>query len=100
MTHHELLRNAEQMIERLVSGATPETAAARLLHAVNLLRGEFELMAAMGDRGRVKTLLSLATKLTIRAGDMLGDTSQEHDWLKELNAEVNGMKASVAVAGT
>jgi hypothetical protein len=99
MTHDELLRNAEQMIERLVSGATPETAAARLLHAANLLRGEFELMAALGDRGRVKTLLSLATRLTIRAAELLGDASQEHQWLVELEHEAAGMKAAAAVGG-
>jgi len=87
------------MIERLASGATPETAAARLLHAVNLLRGKFELMAALGDRSRVKTLWSLATRLTIRAGELLGDTSQEHQWVVELEHEAAAMKAAAAVVG-
>jgi len=100
MTHDELIHESETMIERLVSGATEKTAAARLLHAANLLCSEMRLIAALGDRSRTKLLLTLAGRLTIRAGELLGDTSQEHQWLKELEAEAAGTKAAAAKAGT
>ena len=99
MTHDELIEETEPMIERLISGASEETAAARLLHAANLICGEMRLMAALGDRTRTKILLTLAGRLTLRAGELLGDTSQEHQWLQELEAEASGMKASFAAAG-
>lgn len=100
MTHDELIRETETMIERLVSGASEETAVARLLHAANLLCSEMRLVVALGDRSRTKLLLTLAGRLTIRAGELLGDTSQEHQWLQELEAEASGMKAAAAKAGT
>lgn len=49
MTHDELIHETETMIERLVSGATEKTAAARLLHAANLLCSEMRLVAALGE---------------------------------------------------
>jgi L-serine deaminase len=99
MTTQELVQETEKMIERMVSGASKETAATRLLHAANLMSSELEMMRSLGDRSRTKTLLTLATRLTLRAGELLGDTSQEHAWLKELEAEANGMKAESAAGG-
>jgi ribosomal protein L17 len=99
MTTQELLKETETMIERLVTGASKETAATRLLYAANLLSGEWELMNSLGDRSRTKTLLTMATRLTIRAGELLGDTSREHQWLKELEDEANAMKADAVGVG-
>jgi hypothetical protein len=99
MKHDELIQESEKMIERLISTASSETAAARLLHAANLICGEMKLMHALGDRSRTKILLTLAGRLTLRAGELLGDTSQEHAWLKELEDEASGMKAAAAAGG-
>jgi hypothetical protein len=99
MTTRELLKETETMIERLVSGASKETAATRLLHAANLLSSELELMRALGDKSRTKTLLTMATRLTIRAGELLGDKTQEHQWLIELEREANAMKADAVGVG-
>lgn len=100
MTTQELVQETENLIERMVSGASKETAATRLLHAANLLSSELELMRSLGDRSRTKTLLTMATRLTIQAGELLGDTSQEHKFLRELEDETNAMKAAGAAVGS
>jgi hypothetical protein len=99
MNNDKLVQDTDVLIEYLLESENKPNAARRLLIASNIIRAQWELMVLAGDRGEVKRLLSLMERLVIRAGDMLGDTSQEHQWLKELSAEASGMKASFAAAG-
>jgi len=99
MTTMELVQEMEVMIERLTVKADAKTAATRLLYAAKLLADERELLKALGDKSRTRTLLRMSTRLVIRAGELLGDTSREHQWLLELEAEASALKAEAASVG-
>jgi len=98
-TNDALVQEVNYLVEQCLVSENRPNAARRLLAASNLIRSQWELVTMLGDRNESKKLLGLLGRLVIRAGDMLGDTSREHEWLKELEAEAAGMKASVAVAG-
>jgi hypothetical protein len=99
MVNDILNEEVRYLIEQCLASENRPNAVRRLLAASNLIRSQWELVTALGDRDEGKRLLSLMGRLVLRAGELLGDTSQEHAWLKELEAEASGMKGSFAAAG-
>ena len=95
MTQDMLVTEVNYLIEQCLASQNRPNAARRLLAASNLIRHQWELA---GNRDERKRLLGLMSRLVIRAGELLGDTSQEHAWLKELEEEAAGMKAAAAGA--
>lgn len=99
MTNDILIQEVNYLIEQCLTSENRTNAAKRMLAASNLIRSQWELVNMLGDRNEGKKLLGLMGRLVLRAGELLGDSSQEHQWLKELEAEAAGMKAAAAVVG-
>lgn len=99
MNNDKLVQETDVLIEYLLENENKPNAARRLLIASNIIRAQWELMALAGDKSECRKLTRLMTRIVIRAGELLGDTSQEHQWVQELEGEASGMKASFAAAG-
>lgn len=98
-TNDALVQEVNYLIECCLASQNKPNAARRLLAASNLIRSQWDLVNMLGDRKESKKLLSLMERLVIRTGELLGDTSQEHRWLKEMAEEAAGMKAAAAKGG-
>jgi hypothetical protein len=98
-TNDALVQEVNYLVECCLASQNKPNAARRLLAASNLIRSQWELVNMLGDRNESKKLLGLMGRLVLRAGELLGDNSQEHQGLKELEEEAAGMKAAAAVVG-
>ncbi|HEY1659973.1 MAG TPA: hypothetical protein VGG14_16590 [Candidatus Sulfotelmatobacter sp.] len=98
-TNDALVQEVNYLIECCLASENRPNTARRLLAASNLIRSQWELVSMLGDRNESKKLLGLMGRLVLRAGELLGDSSQEHQWLKELEEEAAGMKAAAATGG-
>lgn len=89
------VENLEQLVEVMLGYNSPKL----ILAACGLLRQEIEAMTALRETARTQAILALLGRLTIRAGELLGDDGPQARIVRELERESNQLQTFAAGVG-